>query len=227
MPEFLALFLSIPVVAAWLLTFPLGSAYLEGIRSARDPSHRLTPRSPWFFFDRRVAARLRVWRWLWAGSYVFALALPALLVFVDPDFWANGLTLEMFGICVMYADVGLSTGLLVYTGLLLLAPRFEALRWLMVACLVISLFVLSPILFAASLVFLRAFSNAHPEALRIFTFGFALFPVQVLVLALALRFWARARGDQWFRIETSSPGPPEHAESLAAPRPFRKLPSIR
>lgn len=200
---FLATFLSLPVIAGWLLMMPLGGAYLEGLRSARDPSHRLTPRSPWFFFDRTVRRRIESWRWIWTAAYLLALPLPFLLVLVEPEFWSGGLSVEKIGICVMVADIGLSTGLLTYTGFLLLAPRFNELRWLMLTCLGASLFVLSPILFAASIVILRALSDIHAHALRIFTFGFAFFPAQVLVLALALRFWARARGDHWFRIGDS------------------------
>lgn len=201
--EFLTLFLSVPVVVAWLLMVPLGRAYLAGIHSARDPSHRLTSLDAWYFFDRVVSRRLKGWIWIWAGAYLFSLATPGFLVFVAPDFWAEGLSLENLGICLMYADLGLSTALLVYASLLILAPRFEALRWLMVACLAVSLLVLAPILFAASLVFFRAFANVEAETLKIFVFGFALFPFQILILALALRTWARARGEQWFRIDES------------------------
>jgi len=225
--EFLTVLLTTPVIVAYLLTIPLGGAYLEGIRSARDPAHRLTPRSAWFFFDRVVEGRLRGWRRAWIGAYLLALLVPALIVFIEPAFWADGLTWANIGICVMYANIGLSAALLIYASLLLLAPRFDSRRWLMAACLAPALFVLSPILFAASIVFYRAFSNAHAHALEVFTFGFVFFPVQILVLALALRYWVRARGDHWFRIEASRTEPLARAARFPAKRSLGHLPLPR
>ncbi len=208
----LAIFLSLPVFAAWVLMFPLGRAYLVGIQSARDPTHRLTVRGGWVFFNRIVSQRLRIWKRIWFGAYVLALATPLLLIFENAGLRAEGISTANFGLCIMYANVGLSAGLLIYASLVLLAPRISELFWLMAACFGISLFVLSPILFAASVVFFRVLSHADAAALRIFTFGFVFFPLQVLVLATALRFWARARGDHWFRTNAEADRFPDRSD---------------
>ncbi len=201
MINFLAIYLAVPVLAGWLLTFPVGAAYLAGIRSARDPTHRLTDRGAWFFFDHVIERRLRAWRWVWLGAFVLGVMIPLILFRDIRGFPSRGNPTANLGLCLIYAEIGLSTGLLVYTSLVLLAPRFEELGWLMAACLGISLFVLSPILFAGSIVYFRAMSS-RSIGLRYFIFGFPFFPVQVLVLAMVLRSWARARGDHWFRMKT-------------------------
>ena len=51
--------------AIGLVLHPYSAAILEGIRAARDPSHRVTPQSPWVAFDRVVNRRLRHWRIFW------------------------------------------------------------------------------------------------------------------------------------------------------------------
>lgn len=63
------------LVAAWFYS----RALLKGLASARDEQHRLTPQSPWFYFDREYEPRARrIGWWLFgviAGDLVFNLII--------------------------------------------------------------------------------------------------------------------------------------------------------
>ena len=74
----------------WLLLFPLGRAYLDGIAAARDPSNRVAPRPGWYFFDAVVRRRLRRWLLIWSALLLASLSILTLIrEFIFWDMWGR------------------------------------------------------------------------------------------------------------------------------------------
>jgi len=81
------------VFIAWPV-YPLSKAFLAGVASVRDPSHRVTPQSPWYFFDphwqkiRKSAIRRAV---ILAAIYASIYLVPIIGVipseFSDIESW--------------------------------------------------------------------------------------------------------------------------------------------
>lgn len=92
---FLPMVLLLPLLICAIFVHPFSKAFIAGIASARDPEHRLTPQSPWYFFD---LCWQRVMRRTIAGQAVAYLSIFLALCLIP---------FESFGLPSMSAAVSL------------------------------------------------------------------------------------------------------------------------
>ncbi len=61
------------VVSLVFVAWPFSRALGLALASARDPSHRLTLLSPWYFFRRTLLKRIWKWGMIWIGLLIWSL----------------------------------------------------------------------------------------------------------------------------------------------------------
>jgi hypothetical protein len=112
-----------------LFTTPLCLAVLAGVRSARRPEHRVTPESPWVFFDRMMRLHLRRWRGIWALLFI-GIALAYTAWGRETHAWRIRLALEIplwINISLIPALGFVGLGLFTYSAVTLWAPHCRSL----------------------------------------------------------------------------------------------------
>jgi len=127
--------LGIPLAAIYLLGYLYARAMLRGLASARDQQHRLTPRSPWFYFDREYASTARRIKFASLPCLAGSISAPWFL----PNMYFGGI--ESLWVPVAYLldwipVLGLTLALIV-----LFAPSFRSPLGLAVAGLIMGYFL--------------------------------------------------------------------------------------
>lgn len=206
------LLLSVPLLYAAMLITP-SRAFIRGLAAARDPGARVTPQSPWYFFDPVFRRRVRIWRWL----------LPTSLILFSIGFFAaldgfNGILIITITSIGMFASILLAQAVLIFWAHLLWAPRCKKSWSLSLLTLITGL----PLLLAMTLTF-SLLSELEPFQ-RLLTHEFteltpspsggegigtvyhvALYPFLILPIAcgFAYYWWRRIhRDDRWFRLDS-------------------------
>ena len=171
---------------------PLNSAFLAGIASARDPGHRLTPRSPWFFFDRVVKRRLRWWWVVW-GFVLLGIFFPALAL--------RGRMALPLEFSFVYAMFAAGRWFLTVTACVFWAPRCERF-WMLVFLTLLSTDISRGLFLCCALkvsdsVFVP---GQHAPYLSLVMYGtFTIIPC--FLFAVGAWLWARRKDERWFRFE--------------------------
>lgn len=182
-----------PIV--WVLLFPLGRAYLDGIAAARDPSNRVTPQSGWYFFDAMVRRRLRRWLVIWTTLLLASLSILTLIrEFYFWDLWGSDISLGLrLAASGVLTELFMALGLMLWAAIVILAPRVKSL-WALMTLALISAF---PPLALFSWIAIAAVPSINDADLAAPLIPLALAAASVFVV----RLWARRRGDAWFCLD--------------------------
>ncbi len=180
-------------------------AVLNGLESARDPIHRVTPLNPhivfWRAFRRRILKPLIIWCLALAALATVQLTIGMKHNPIYP--WSMH---TIFALTLLSLMIGFQ--FFFFAATLLFAPRFKTDIWLLVVCCAASILALGVIICLVML--------GLPDSMNTWVVEFEiggvstrfphpLFPFYYAAIGLlavgGIWLWIHRQGEKWFRFE--------------------------